>query len=62
LQCPQIDGKYTPPMAEQLMKQYGWRVHTMNELMVLCYRNGGATLMKKLFFLVMRQKLELAAT
>jgi hypothetical protein len=43
LQCPKFDGKYTPPTAKQLTKQYGWRVHTITELMVLLQRQGGNT-------------------
>jgi hypothetical protein len=43
LQCPQIDGKYMPPMAKQLTKQYRWRVHTINELMVSLQGWGGNT-------------------
>ncbi len=30
-------------MAKQLTKQYGWRVHTINELMVLLQGWGGNT-------------------
>jgi hypothetical protein len=33
-QCPQIDDKYTPLMANQWAKQYGWMVHTMDNFMV----------------------------
>jgi hypothetical protein len=50
-----------PPMAKQLMKQYGWRVHTMNELLVSLQGRGGNT-DEDIFFFVMQQKLELAAT
>jgi hypothetical protein len=43
LQCPQIDGKYMQLMANQWTKQYGWRVHTMNELRVSFQGRGGDT-------------------
>jgi hypothetical protein len=43
LQCLQINGKYMQPMVKQLTKQYGWRVHTMNELMVSLQGWGGNT-------------------
>jgi hypothetical protein len=32
-----------PPMAKQSMKQYGWRVHNINELMVSLQGWGGNT-------------------
>jgi hypothetical protein len=50
-----------PPMAKQLTKQYGWRVHTINELMVSLQGQGGNT-DEDINFFVMQQKLELAAT
>jgi hypothetical protein len=59
---PQVDGKYTPPTAKQLPKQYGWMVHTMNELMALLQGQGSNTDQEDINFLVMQKKLELAAT
>jgi hypothetical protein len=47
-------------MAKQLTKQYGWRVHTTNELMVSLQEGGGQHWWR--FFFVTPQKLELAAT
>jgi hypothetical protein len=50
-----------PPLAKQLTKQYGWMVHTINELMVLL-QGWGSNTDEGIFFLVMQQKLELAVT
>jgi hypothetical protein len=49
-------------MAKQLMKQYGWRVHTMNELMVSLQGQGSNTDEDIFIFWSCSKKLELAAT